>query len=326
MHNMLIGLAFQFLTFPAYCKKTRAEWITQMTRLLLPAIVALAALPAAAQDGANGLSFGGEVKLEYLDAGSHLLAFDGDVGMSWRSGGVLGFDAALDTTYLDAEGGSQDLTNIWAALVLSTNAGEFAIGAPRPLLDSPRMMPRFSSSRVVDLEFGVLQGPFTTFVSALDNGVTPGVTYQNTSGNLSYGAGYHHLNDGDNIDILEGVMRYKSGATTFFITGEFADTSTENVSLMQIGAFHDAEQFDLGAALSQIRASGTTHTLRLYGSYDVMPSLTLRGDMLMIQDSDDIYSLSATYSTDSGLFVEGGGTKSDGSSNEIYDIGVGFKF
>jgi hypothetical protein len=47
--------------------------------------------------------------------------------------------------------------------------------------------------------------------------------------------------------------------------------------------------------------------------------------MLMIQDSDDLYSLSATYNTNSGLFVEGGGTKI-GDSNEIYDIGVGFKF
>jgi hypothetical protein len=156
--------------------------------------------------------------------------------------------------------------------------------------------------------------------------VTPGITYQNTSGSLTYGAGYHHLNDGDNVDILEGVMRYKSGDTTYFITGEFADTPSDNVSLMQIGAFHDAERFDVGASFNQLRTSDTTNALRLYGSYDVMPSLTVRGDMLLIQDSDDLYSLSATYNMDSGLFVEGGGTKSTGSSVEFYDIGVGFKF
>jgi hypothetical protein len=307
-------------------KKNTSRMDLPMTRLLLPAFVALTALPAAAQDGANGLTFGGELKLEYVDAFSRLLAFDGDVGLSWRSGGLLGFDAALDTTYIDQQDDSQDLTNVWAALVLSTNAGEFAIGAPRPLVETQRVMPRFSSSRVLDLEFSFLRGQVTSILSASDNGVTPGVTYLNTAGSLSYGVGYHHLNDGDNVDILEGVMNYKAGATTFFITGEFANSSSDNLSLMQIGAFHDAERFDVGAAFAQVHSSDTTHSLRLYGSYDVMPSLTLRGDMLLVQDSEDLYSLSATYNTESGLFVEGGGTKVSGSGPEIYDIGVGFKF
>lgn len=296
-----------------------------MTRLLLPAILALTALPAAAQD-ANGLSFGGEVKLEYLDAaGSHLWAFDGDVAASWRSGGLLGFDASVDTTYLDGSGSGDHLTNIWAALVLSTDAGEFAVGAPRPLVDTLGVMPKFSSSRVLDLETSFLRGPITSIASAQDNGVTPGVTWKQDTGNLTFGAGYHHLNDGDNVDILEGVMRYQAGATTFFITGEFADVEGPNVTLLQIGAFHDADRFDLGAALSQIDSSDTRHSLRLYGSFDVMQSLTLRGDALLIQDTSDVYSLSATYGMENGLFIEGGGSKI-GGSDEIYDIGVGFKF
>ncbi|WP_137112549.1 hypothetical protein [Rhodobacter sp. SY28-1] len=293
-----------------------------MTRLIVPALLALSAFPAAAQDS-NGLSFGGEVKLEYLDSSSsHLWAFDGDVSMSWRSGGLLGFDASVDTTYLDD---GTDLTNYWAALVLSTGAGEFAVGAPRPLVDRLDPMPGFSSSRVLDLETSFLRGPLTSLASTQDNGLTPGLTYVNTSGNLTYGGGYHHLNDGDNVDILEGVMQYKSGATTFFISGEFADVEGPNVSLLQIGAFHDAERFDLGAAFTQLDSSDTTHTLRFYGAYDVMSSLTLRGDVLMIQDSDDIYSLSATYGMENGLFVEGGGSKIH-NGPEIYDIGVGFKF
>ncbi|WP_333818403.1 porin [Tabrizicola sp.] len=296
-----------------------------MTRLLVPAILALTALPAAAQD-ANGLTFGGEVKLEYLDtAGSHLWAFDGDVSASWRSGGLLGFDASVDTTYLDSSGGGQDLTNIWAALVLSTGAGEFAVGAPRPLVDTLGVMPKFSSSRVLDLQTSFLRGPITSIVSASDHGVTPGVTWKQNSGNLTFGAGYHHLNDGANVDILEGVMRYQAGDTTFFITGEFADVDGPNVTLMQIGAFHDADRFDFGAALSQLDLLDATRSLRLYGSFDVMPALTVRGDALLIQDTNDIYSLSATYRMDNGLFIEGGGSKITGS-DEIYDIGVGFKF
>lgn len=96
-----------------------------MTRFLIPALVAFASIPAAAQDG-SGLSFGGDVKLEYTDVGSGVWLLDGDVAASWRSGGLLGFDSALDTTYFDD---GSDLTNLWAALVLSTGAGEFAVGA-----------------------------------------------------------------------------------------------------------------------------------------------------------------------------------------------------
>lgn len=296
-----------------------------MTRFMIPALVALTSLPAAAQDGGNGLSFGGAVKLEYLDADSHLWAFDGDVGMSWRSGGLLGFDASVDTTYLDGDGTSDDLTNVWAALVLSTGAGEFAVGAPRPLVDTLAVMPKFSSSRVLDLETSFLRGPITSIASASDNGITPGITWKQDTGNLTFGAGYHHLNDGDNVEILEGIMRYQTGETTFFITGEFAETEGPNATLMQIGAFHDADRFAFGAALSQLDLTDATRSLRLYGSFDVMPSLTLRGDAMMIQDASDIYSLSATYGMDNGLFIEGGGSKI-GGADEIYDIGVGFKF
>lgn len=293
-----------------------------MNRLLLPAFLAAFSFPATAQEAGTGLTFGGEVKLEYLNANSDFWAFDGDVGMAWRSGGLLGFDASVDTTYLDD---GSDFTNLWAALVLSTGAGEFAVGAPRPLVDSLDPMPRFSSSRVLDLETSFLRGPITSIASAADNGVTPGITWKQESGSLTFGAGYHHVNGGNNIDILEGAMRYQTGATTFFITGEFAETEGPNVTLLQIGAFHDADRFDLGAAFAQLDASDTTHSLRVYGSVDVMQSLTLRGDALMVQDASDIYSLSATYSMDSGLFVEGGGSKVSGG-NEIYDIGVGFKF
>lgn len=291
-----------------------------MTRLLLPALVAAFALPASAQD--SGLSFGGDVKLEYLDADTNAgFALDGDVGLSWRSGGLLGFDAALDSTYLDD---GEDYTNLWAALVLSTGAGEFAVGAPRPLSDTERVMPRFSTSRVVDLSSNFLNGPLTGLVSAVDRGMTPGITWKQEAGSLSFGAGYHHMND-RNVDAAEGFMHYTAGATTFFITGEFATAPGSNPSLMQIGALHDTDRFDLGASLAQYDAADTRHTVRLYGSVDVMSALTLRGDMLMVQNASDAYSISATYSMDSGLFVEGGGTKVVGS-DELFDIGVGYKF
>ncbi|MBA4324030.1 MAG: hypothetical protein C0426_02940 [Rhodobacter sp.] len=291
-----------------------------MSRLLLPALVAAFALPATAQD--TGLAFGGEVKLEYLDADPGAgFALDGDVGLTWRSGGILGFDAALDSTYLDD---GADFTNVWAALVLATGAGEFAVGAPRPLSDTQRVMPRFSTSRVVDRDPDFLSGQSTSRLSAEDGGMTPGITWKQEAGSLSFGAGYHHMND-RNVDVAEGFMTYAAGATTFFISGEFATAPGPNPSLMQIGAFHDADRFGIGASLAQYDAADTRHTVRLHGSFDVMTALTLRGDMLMVRDASDAYSVSATYSLDSGLFVEGGGTKVTGS-DELFDIGVGYRF
>ena len=69
-YKILMIMAFPTRDYAVLSKKTRAERKHLMTKFLVPAILALTALPAAAQD-ANGLSFGGEVKLEYLDAGSH---------------------------------------------------------------------------------------------------------------------------------------------------------------------------------------------------------------------------------------------------------------
>lgn len=291
-----------------------------MNRFLIPALVAFSSIPAAAQDG-SGLSFGGDVKLDYTDAGSGIWALDGDVSASWRSGGALGFDAALDTTYLDD---GTDFTNLWAALVLSTGAGEFAVGAPRPLVDSMAVMPRFSSSRLVDLETTLFRGMVAPLSSAVDNGLTPGVTWTQESGNLTFGGGYHHMND-ENIDLAQGVMRYEAGATTLFINGEYATAPGADATTLQIGALHDADRFDIGAAFTHFDAGGSIKSVRLHGSVDVMSALSLRGDALLIEDFSDIYSLSASYSLTNGLYVEGGGTKVVGQ-DKILDIGVGYKF
>lgn len=292
-----------------------------MTRFLAPALFVLSTLPAAAQDGANGLSTSGEAKLEYVDASSSVLAFAGDAGLSWRSGGMLGFDASVDTVNTDD---GSNFTNVWGALVLSMGSSEIAVGAPRPVLDTMRVAPRFSSSRLLDLELSILKGSMTGLASTSDNGMTPGVTYKYTSGSLSFGAGFHRLDD-DGIDSYEGIMRYDGSAASLFVSAERLDSSSGNMTILQIGALRDGDRFDAGATLSKLRSSGTANSLRVYGSFDVMPSLTVRGDALLVQHSDDIYSLSATYRMDSGLFIEGGASTT-GGSNDIYDIGVGFKF
>ena len=157
-----------------------------------------------------------------------------------------------------------------------------------------------------------------------DNGVTPGITWQQETGSLTFGAGYHRLND-EGIDLAEGIMRYQSGGMSLFVSAEYASAPGDNLSILQIGGLYDADRYELGASLSRMKSSEAVNSLRLYGSFDVMSSLTLRADAMLVRHEDDIYSLSATYTMPSGLFVEGGGTKIGGST-EVYDLGVGLSF
>lgn len=292
-----------------------------MNRIIAPALLALSSLSAAAQDGGTGLSYSGEAKLEYIDASSHLFVFSGDLGATWRSGGLIGFDASMETLNFD---NGEHFTNFWAAAVLSMGASEVAIGAPRPVMDALGVAPRFSTSRGLDLEMSFLNGPVAGLVSADDNGMSPGLTYTYVSGGLAFGAGYHRQNDND-VDVLQGIMRYDDGVTSYFVSAEKAIATGDDLTILQLGALHDADRLDAGATLSKIRASETNYSLRVYGSYDILSSLTVRGDLLMIENTHDIYSLSATYATGSGIFVEGGSTVQHGSE-KVYDIGLGFKF
>ncbi|MBL9045819.1 MAG: hypothetical protein JNK34_00670 [Tabrizicola sp.] len=293
-----------------------------MTRFLVPALLALSALPAAAQDS-SGLSYSGEVKLEYLDANSSYWSLAGDAALTWRSGGLFGFDAAVDTVVIDR---GSDFTNYWAAAVLSFGSGELAIGAPRPVFLTQEVQPKFGTSRLVDLELSFVRGGFARIASAEDPGMTPGITYTHKLDSVTFAAGYHRIdNSSTELNIYEGLMRYDGGATQYFISAEHVATPSDDATFLSIGARHDADRFDLGATLSKFKTSDTTLTARLYGSYDIMPGLSIGADYLAIQDTDDVYSLGARYEMDSGLFVEGGVSELSGS-NEVYDIGVGFSF
>lgn len=292
-----------------------------MSRPLLALLLALSALPVAAQD--SGLSYSGEVKLEYLDANSSYWTFAGDAALAWRSGGLFGFDAAVDTVIVDD---GEDFTNYWAAAVLSFGSGELAIGAPRPVLLAHKVQPKFGTSRLVDLELAFVNGGLAKLFSAQDPGMTPGITYSHQLDSVIFAAGYHRIDLGaDEFNIYEGLMRYDGGSTQYFISAEHVATPSDDATFLSIGARHDADRFDLGATLTKARTSDTTLTARLYGSYDIMPGLSIGADYLAIQDEDDIYTLGAKYEMDSGLFVEGGVSELNGSS-EVYDVGVGFKF
>ncbi|MBK6466821.1 MAG: hypothetical protein IPF96_08115 [Rhodobacter sp.] len=290
------------------------------------ALVALSGLPTAATafDLGGGLVATGEVKLEYTDSSNNnTAAAIGDITLAWRSGSVLGFDAALDSIWLDD---GNDFTNLWAAVVLSTSFGDFAVGAPRPVTETLKVMPNISSSRLIDIEFGSLTASLTAFTSYFDNGMTPGLAFTSTAGNLRYGLSYHQIDDGvSTADLVTGAMVFSGGQTTYFIMGEAASEGSDDVVTLQIGALHQADRYALGANLAHVEFStGNMSAGRLYGSYSLTPALSVKGDYLAITDSDDLLSLSAEYRFGQNGFVEGG--VSVFGDVEVFDIGVGLKF
>lgn len=297
----------------------------RVSLLALLAVGAIAPSVASAFDLGNGLAVTGSVKLEYDKYESDDTAvLDADLGLSWRSGGLIGFDAALDSTYIGES--DEALTNIWAALVFSTDMGEFSVGAPRPVVESMAVLPRFGTSRLLDLETSFARGPLSTAAGFEDNGFAPGLAFTGQSGSVSYGLSYHRFEiGGDDLDLIQGVMNYSNGATTLFISGELGDLLSVDPSVVKIGGLYSADVYSFGGELARVDygSEGIT-TGRLFGTYDVMPELTVKGDMLLIESSENIYSLGAEYRFGQLGFVEGGASFVD--NDQIYDIGVGLKF
>ena len=289
-------------------------------------ILAIPALPSAtfAFDLGGGLTGTGRVELEYNDSFGDSTIATADLAMSWRSGAVLGFDAALETIYFDKLG--DDFTNLWGAVVLTTSFGEIAIGAPRPVTETMRVLPEFSSSREFDLEASLVLGPYITSFSFGNNGITPGLAFTASAGDLSYGLSYHQIKDGgDRFDFYEGAMNYVSGQTTYFITAEVLDSNVSDGTSVTIGALHTADRLAFGGSVGQSDFVGPNiTTVRLMASYDVLPALTITGDYLNIESLDEVFALSAEYRFGQIGFVQAGVTSLRG--DESYDIGVGVKF
>ena len=237
---------------------------------------------------------------------------------------MLGFDAALETT-LDLDNG-KDYTNVWAALVLSTSIGDFAIGAPQPVTETLKVMPDLTSLRIARVEFGPLIGPKVVTDSYFDTGMTPGLAFTGDAGNLRYGLSYHQVDDiVVPIDYYEGAMVYSDRATSYFIMGELARYPGDDETMLQIGAQQQADRYSFGAAVTRAEFPSVSHSsLRLYGGYDLLPELTVKGDVLIVQDFDDLFSVSAEYRIGDIGFVEGGATYFN--DDMIYDIGFGLKF
>lgn len=306
-----------------------------MTRATLAALLLTAASPALAFDLGNGLSLTGEVELEHGRGEESDSFLHGDATLSWRNGGAgaLGFGLDLTVESIFVLGDNEDITSYWGGVVLTTGVGEITLGAARPVIDTVYSFPDFGTLSIFNVGFPPIARSFTTFFAAIEEDIVVGVSLEGSAGALTYGASIHELNTfSGTAHSSQIAVTYAMGDTT--LMGGFETVSVSgmggSVSTYRIAALHRMDRLTLGAELSSQDAdmSPSTNFGLLYGGYDVSEALTVRGNIGVVDEisgSDTIWNLGAEYRFGNGGFLQGGVT-SLGDSDEIYDVGIGFRF
>ena len=304
-----------------------------MTRTALAALLLSVASPAAAVDLGNGLSLTGEVELEHGRAEISESFLRGDVTLGWRNAGTeaLGFGFDLNVVAINPTGGTDDVTMYWGGLVLSTGFGEITLGGARPVLDDVYDFPDFSKLSLYEIGVPPFAESYTTFFTALQDEFTPGVSLVGSSGALGYGLSLHEVESfTGSVRSTQLALTYATGDTTFLGGFETLSLSTGSLSNFRLGVVQRMEAITLGAEVGSLQGTGTPDvtTARLHGAYDVTDALTVGANLGYVEDvggSDTLWSANAEYRFGNGGFIEGGVT-SLGTSDDIVDIGIGFRF
>jgi hypothetical protein len=305
-------------------------------RISLPAtlfIVGLSA-PALALDFGNGFSLNGEVELEYFYSGGEDASLGWiDVTFGWRSqsGGAVGFgfDLGVDSTQLFESG--DDFTAYWGGLVLTTSAGDFTIGAPRPVIDVLFQTPNVGGSNYFDLLLQQFTGPLATYIVRQTNINAYGVSFIGESGNLKYGAYYADV-EGVDAEIVQIAGAYQIGATLIQGGAELINSGPEEFTTIALGVTQDFDRFSVGAAISDLSGSTATfdgRSIKLFGDYQVTDAFILGAQIENIDSAVDatLYGLTGEYGFGSGGYARLGVLESDQSNSDtILDAAVGFRF
>ena len=305
-------------------------------RIAAPTAMLLASLtaPALALDLGNGFSLTGEVELEYLSSSGDDTTIGWiDATLGWRSqaGGTVGygFDLTVDSTQLFETG--DDFTAYWGGLVVTTGAGDFTIGAPRPVLDVLYDTPKLGGSSFFDLQIEQFTGPLAAFLVKQADINAYGVSFIGTSGNLTYGVYYSQV-EGEDADIMQAAAAYQLGATLIQGGAEVIKFGSGEITTLMLAATHDFDRFSLGAAISDISSSGAPfdgRTVKLFGDYQVTDALVLGVQIVDVETplSVTLVGVSGEYGFGSGGYARIGAIDSDQSgSDTIFDAAVGFRF
>lgn len=291
------------------------------------AALVISAFPLCAH--AQGLETSGNVDLEFLrgnSASSTLLS--GDVMLRYRSGS-FGGELGTDSDFVLDGGG--EFKSIYAAALVGTAFGEFAIGAPESAADMLIDVPSFAGMKAIDAG-GFLPGqPLTlgtpSVVGAIAKGEdrqSYGLRYSGSSGDIRYGASFHRF-DGSEDTILQAAAEYTMGQTQ--IEGMIENESLQGGFSGLIGVAHDQGQYTVSAYLSRqtITADGTT--FQLNGDYRLSENLTIGGSFARKDFGSEqyLYGVTAGWGFGNGAYLSGGVADGD-NTGLLMDASVGYKF
>ncbi|MBA3909017.1 MAG: hypothetical protein C0524_03835 [Rhodobacter sp.] len=297
-------------------------------------IIASISGPALAIDLGNSLSLTGEVELEYLNSDGDDTSFGFiDITLGWRSqgGGAVGFgfDLAVDSTQLLETG--EDRTAYWGGFVITTGAGEFTVGAPRPVMNVLYETPKIGGNSFYDELLPQFTGPLTSVLVKTSDANAYGVSFIGESGNLKYGVYYANLENLD-ADVLQLAGTYRLGATLVHGGAERITDGPIDVTTLELGVTQEFDRFSLGAEIIDISSSGAPfdgQSIKLFGEYNMTDALTLGVQIQNVDSPVDatLYGLSGEYGFGSGGYARLGVLDSDqGTSEPLFDAAVGFRF
>lgn len=298
-------------------------------------LLGASALPVQALDLGNGFSLIGEVELEYgnnaTTANSYL---DTDATLRWRSadGGAFGFgfDFGVESLYLLDE--SDDLTMFWGGLVITSDFGDFTLGAARPVADTVYAFPDFGTNSVNQLLLFPMTRSLASFFGLITDEQVLGVSFVGSSEALGYAVSIHEIDTPINtLRSSQLVLTYAAGNTSVMGSFEVMGVGLpENITAFRFGVLHEIGALTLGAEAGALESptADTQNFARLHGAYEVTPALTISADLgyldTMGGSSIDLWALGAEYRFGNGGFVEAGATSA--GDEETWDVGLGFRF
>ncbi len=284
-------------------------------------------LPMAVQ--AQGLEPDGRVELEFLSGNdASNLVLSGDVMLRYRSGR---FGAEIGTDSDIVLDGNDSFTAFYAAGLIDTAYGEFAIGAPQSVADMLIDLPVFAGMQGLEAGGLLPSQPLALDAASAVGTIAKGqdaqnygLRYSTISGGLRYGASLHRFAGRDGT-LVEIAAEYTMGQTQ--IEGMLESRDLKGGLSGLVAVSHDAGRYSLAASLSRqtITADGTT--LRLGGEYRLSDQLFIGGSLARNDYGSEqyLYGVTAGWTFGNGAALSGGIAEGD-DTGLLMDASVGYRF
>ncbi len=314
-------------------KKPMKQTAILLATCALPAVT-LAGSPLSGPD----VVYRGYVELEHLNSsGSDQNTLGGELFFNWSPTAISSYGFGVTggfegITLLDSS--SDDYVALWLALTYSMAGGSssmpggvLSFGFPTSPIDDYASTAIFNDSILIDAEFSVVKSSFVRYANLLESERPFGVRYDATSGPLSYGIAWHHIDFGsDDANSFSAAARYTSGALTFAGGIEHIDGSGGgSFTAVRAGVEADFDPLKAHLYIYENDSSGPPGGVEVGVSYEVMPNLTVGANFLDIDGSGDLFGVTANYDLANGGYVQAGLMDGD-FGDSVIDLSVGYRF